>query len=171
MACELTTGYSIDCRDSIGGIKSVYISNYDNVSSYAETSGEITAITQVTGKSFYQYNLEKENGVFTETQTGSLENGTNFYEGELTFTVKKLAFAQIQELKLLALSRLWIIIEDNNGKYWSFGHDGGADMLSSTHGTGQAYGDLYGSSLTFSSKEKLPMFEIQSAVVTGLSQA
>ena len=171
MACELTQGYSIDCRDSIGGIKSVYISNYDNVSSYAETSGEITSITQVTGKNFYKYNLEKENGAFTETQTGSLENGTNFYEGELTFTVKKLAYAQIQELKLLALSRLWIIIEDNNGKYFSFGADQGADMLSSTHGTGQAFGDMNGSSLTFSSKEKLPMFEIQSGVVSGLTQA
>ena len=171
MACELTQGYSIDCRDAIGGIKSVYISNFDNVSAYTATAGEITAITQVTGKSFYKYNLEKENGAFTETQTGSLENGTNFYEGQLTFTVKKLDYTQIQELKLLALSRLWIIVEDNNGQYFSMGADFGADMLSSTNATGQAFGDLAGSSLTFSSKEKEPMFEVDSTVVAGLTQA
>ena len=171
MACELTQGYSIDCRDSIGGIKSVYISNFDNVSNFTPTAGEITAITQVTGKSFYKYNLEKENGAFTETQTGSIENGTNFYEGELTFTVKKLAFARLQELKLLALDRLFIIIEDNNGAYFSFGANFGADMLSSTHGTGQAFGDLNGSSLTFSSKEKEPMYEVDSTVVSGLTVA
>lgn len=171
MACELTAGHSIDCRDFIGGIKSVYISNFGNVSAYTSSAGEITAITQVTGKSFYKYNLEKENGAFTETQTGSIENGTNFYEGELTFTVKKLGYAIIQELLLVAKSRLFIIIEDNNSQYFSFGHDHGADMLSSTHGTGQGFGDMNGSSLVFSSREKLPMFQVQTAVVSGLTVA
>ena len=110
MACELTVGHSIDCRDFIGGIKGVYLSNFDNVSSYAETAGTMTAITQVALSSFFQYNLEKENGTFTEAQEGSIETGSNMYTGALTFTVKKLSAALVQELKLVALSRLWIIV-------------------------------------------------------------
>ena len=171
MACELTQGHSIDCTDFIGGIKSVYISNFDNVTSYTSVSGEITAIVQEAATNFYKYNLEKENGTFTETQTKSIETGSNFYEGELIFSVKKLAFAKIQQAKLLALSRLWIIIEDNNGQYYSFGADFGADMLTSTQGTGQAFGDMNGASFTFSSKEKEPMFEVDSTVVAGLTTA
>jgi len=171
MACELTAGSSIDCRNSIGGIKSVYISNFDNVTSFTPSAGEITAIVQDGATSFYKYNLEKENGAFTETQTGSLENGTTMYEGELTFTIKKLGKVLREELRLLALSRLFIIIETNNGEYFSFGANFGADNLSGTAATGQAFGDLNGYSLTFSSKDGVPMYEVESSVVSGLTVA
>ena len=171
MACELTVGHSIDCRDYIGGIQAVYLSNFDNVSSYAETAGTMTAITQVTAKSFFLYNLEKENGVFTEAQEGNLETGSNMYTGTLTFTVKKLSAALVQELKLVALSRLWIIIKDNNDNYFSFGAQFGADMLSSEAGTGTAFGDMNGFTLNFTSKEKDPMVLIPQAVIDTLTVA
>jgi len=171
MACELTASHAIDCRDSVGGIKNIYVANFDNVTSFTPVAGEITAITQEALTNFYIYNLEKENGAFTETQTGSLENGTTFYEGELTFSVKKMGKVLREELRLMALSRLFIIIETNNGEYFSLGANYGADMLSSTAATGTAFGDLNGYSLTFSSKDKVPMYEVDSTVVSGLTTA
>ena len=171
MACELTQGYSVDCADYIGGAQAVYISNFDNVASYAATGGELTALTQEAATNFYVYNLEKENCTTTETQTKSIENGTNMYEGELSFTIKKLLAAQRDEIRLLALSRLFIIVKDNNGKFFTFGADFGADLTTSTASTGQAFGDLNGYALTFSSKERLPMFEVPQAVIDTLSVA
>ena len=46
MACTLTKGHSIDCRDSIGGIESVYISEFGNISAQTVVPGpfEITDI-------------------------------------------------------------------------------------------------------------------------------
>jgi len=169
MACELTAGHSIDCRDYIGGIKGVYISNFDNVTSYAETAGTMDTITQVALSNFFLYNLEKENGEFKEAQEGNLETGSNMYSGELSFTVKKLSAALVQELKLVALSRLWIIIKDNNDNYFSFGAEFGADMLSSEAGTGKAFGDMNGFTLNFTSKEKTPMILIPQAVIDTLT--
>jgi len=169
MACELTAGHSIDCRDYVGGIKAVYLSNFDNITSYAETAGTMTAITQVALSNFFLYNLEKENGSFLEKQEGNLETGSNMYSGELSFTVKKLSAALVQELKLVALSRLWIIIKDNNDNYFSFGAEFGADMLSSEAGTGKAFGDLNGFTLNFTSKEKNPMVLIPQAVIDTLT--
>ena len=171
MACELTVGHSIDCRDFIGGIKGVYLSNFDNVSAYVATAGTMDTITQVALSSFFQYNLEKENGTFTEAQEGSIETGSNMYTGALTFTVKKLSAALVQELKLVALSRLWIIIKDNNDQYYSFGAEFGADLLSSEAGTGQSFGDMNGFTLNFSSKEKSPMVLIPQAVIDTLTVA
>ena len=169
MACELTVGHSIDCRDYIGGIKAVYLSNFDNMTSYAETAGTMTSMTQVALSSFFTYNLEKENGSFLEAQEGSIETGSNMYTGTLSFTVKKLSAALVQELKLVALSRLWIIIKDNNDNYFSFGAEFGADMLSSEAGTGVAFGDMNGATLNFSSKEKNPMILIPQAVIDTLT--
>lgn len=173
MACTLTKGFSVDCRDSIGGITSVYISEFGNVTSFTEAAGEITAIVQVTSTNFFKYNLEKENGDFVETMNGSIENGTTFYETVLNFTMKKMVAATSEELRLLALNRLFIIVEDNNGKYWELGADKGADRVGGTNtaASGKAFGDMNGYTLGFMSKSAVPAREVQSAVVAGLTTA
>lgn len=169
MACELTQGYAIDCRDNVGGIKSVYLSNFDNVTSYTSSAGVISALTQAVGKSFFKYNLEKENGQFDEKLIPSVDNGTAYYEGTLTHTVKKITAAMQQEIRLIGLSRLFIIIEDNNGTFWTFGADNGADLTEAASSTGKAFGDMNGTTLTFSSKEKFPMQEVPQAVMATLT--
>lgn len=50
MPCALTQGYSLDCRDSLGGITEVYFIEKANITITAPTSGSISAITKVAGK-------------------------------------------------------------------------------------------------------------------------
>ena len=52
MPCALTQGYSLDCRDSLGGITEVYFIEKGNVSSITVASGSVSAITKVAGKRF-----------------------------------------------------------------------------------------------------------------------
>ena len=80
MACALTQGRAIDCRNSTGGISEILIANFGDITIDTVASGVLTALTQAGATSFYRYSLEKENGSLIETQTGSLENGTNFYD-------------------------------------------------------------------------------------------
>lgn len=169
MSCELTGGYALGCADSVGGIKSTYVSRFKNVASYSETGGVITAITQEASTNFYKYELEKENGMFEENQTKDVANGTNFYEGALTFSMNTLTAETRNNISMLALSPLFIIVEDVNGKYWTMGHDNGADLASSKGTTGQAFGDKSGRELTFSSKEKYAMFEVPQSVIDNLT--
>ena len=42
MACDLTSGFSLACRDNIGGIKNVYI-----------LSGSVTTVTAASGAISY----------------------------------------------------------------------------------------------------------------------
>ena len=68
MSCALTSGYSLDCKDSSGGITEVYFIEKANVSSVATASGVVTALTKAAGKRFWKYELPKESICF---QSGS----------------------------------------------------------------------------------------------------
>ena len=171
MACALTQGRAIDCRNSTGGIEEVLIADFGNITIGTVAAGVITALTQTAATNFYRYSLEKENGSLVETQTGSLENGTNFYDSVLDFTTKNLTASENEELTLLDQARLFVIVKDMNGKYWSVGAYHAADKLSGTSVTGAAFGDMNGYSYSITSKEAKRMLEVDSTVVAGLTIA
>lgn len=153
MACELINGRVVDCRDSVGGVKEIYIANFDNVASASNTSGEISTISMVSGTKFFTFGLEKENAEYKNTSTGSLETGTNFFTSELIFTWKKMSAAQKNSLKLLSQARLMVIVKDANDVFWVMGSTRAADGLSIENGTGKAFGDMNGATITITGME------------------
>jgi len=44
MACNLTKGRNVTCRDTVGGVKAVYFAQHDELTSYVSASGEFTSI-------------------------------------------------------------------------------------------------------------------------------
>ena len=54
MACTIIQGETIDCRDSVGGIKEIYLTEFANVpqGNITATSGTITAMTCSSTKNF-----------------------------------------------------------------------------------------------------------------------
>jgi len=171
MACALTQGRAIDCRNSTGGISEVLIANFGNITIDTVAAGVITGLTQAAATSFFKYNLEKENGSLVETQTGSLENGTNFYDSVLDFNTKNLSAAENQELTLLDQAQLFVIVKDMNEKYWTVGAYYAADKLSGTAVTGAAFGDHNGYTYSITAKEKLRTLEVDATVIAGLTIA
>ena len=168
MACAITSGYTLDCKDSTGGLVEVYFINKGDVSTMTEASGVITALTKATGKQFYKYELPKQTSSLTETITGSIENGTVFYAQELVIIVNKLTVAVRNQIKLLAQATLLAVGKDQNGRYWLIGYQNGIDLTTGTSGTGTAYGDRSGYSLTFTGAEPQPMFEVEASVAAAL---
>ena len=167
MACTIINGREIDCRDSVGGIEEVYITEWSNVASITESSGVVTSISMNSGKKFFTFQLEKENATFDETENTSVENGTLFYEGVLSFTTKKMTAAARNAFNILAKNRLMIIFKDRNGLLWLVGRYGGADKVGDNKAsTGKAFGDMNGYTLTFTSKEKAPIFSFTGIVPT-----
>lgn len=168
MSCALTQGYVLDCKDSLGGLKSVLFIEAGNITALTEASGVVTAITLAVGKTFYKYDLVKETSSFTETVTASVQNGTVFYAQELTIILNKLQANTRNEILLLAQNSLVAIAEDRNGKYWMLGKDGGLDITGGTAASGVATGDRSGYELTFSGQEKQLAPEVSSAIISGL---
>lgn len=169
MACALTQGYTLDCRESLGGIKAVWLIAHANVSSVTEASGIVSAITKAAGKVFYKYELVKNTGTLTETITASVENGTVFYAQELSIVLNKLQTNTRNEILLLAKNTLMAVIQDANDTYWLLGRVAGLDVTGGTSATGTAQGDRSGYSLTFTGGEKELAPSVASGIIAGLT--
>lgn len=169
MPCALTQGYTLDCKDSLGGIKAMWVINHANVSSVTEASGIVSAITKAAGKVFYKYELVKNTGSLTETITTSVENGTVFYAQELAIVLNKIQANTRNEILLLAQSTLMVVVQDANDKYWLLGRYTGLDVTGGTSATGTAQGDRNGYTLTFTGGEKQLAPEVNSSIIAGLT--
>ena len=60
MSCALTSGFTLPCRDGVGGVKTIYITELANFASATIASGVVTALTLDTGKKFWTYELTEE---------------------------------------------------------------------------------------------------------------
>jgi len=87
MSCSLTTGYALGCRDSVGGIKTIYVQSFIPTGSCnANLSGAVTGFTGYASGGFFEYDLTKATSSLTETLNASIENGSVYYTPEVTFT-------------------------------------------------------------------------------------
>ena len=171
MSCALTSGYSLQCKDSSGGIVEVYFIEKANVTSIVDSSGTVTGLTKAAGKRFWKYELPKETGSLTETITGNTQNGTIFYASELKIVINRLQVAVRNEIRLLAQNTLIAVAKDNNGDFWLIGRLNGIDLNSGTLGSGTAFGDRSGFDLTFTGSEPDPMLAVNSTVASALQTA
>ena len=159
MSCSLTTGYALGCRDSVGGIKTIYVKPWLATGSLnTNGSGTVTGFTGYSASGWFEYDLTKATSQMTETLNASVENGTIFYTPEVTFTINKLQVAVRNELRLLARNRLLVIVKDNNLRYWILGGENGLEATAGTAATGTAFGDRSGYEMTLSGMEPDPMY-------------
>ena len=151
--CTLTTGRQLDCKDFIGGIRTVL---FQAVADYTPTyTGNV--LSNIAADTVFRYELAKGVGNFTETIQTAPEAGTIFYEGAVNMKLHKLSAADRDEIRLLVRQRLVIYILDNNNNQWVIGETNGAELSAGTASTGSALGDLNGYDLTFTSQEQQPM--------------
>ena len=168
MPCALTQGFILDCKESVGGIKSVRFVEFDNVASIAYAAG-VATLTMVASKKFWKYAQVRETSSFTETITANVQNGTIFYQQEVTVIINKLAAATRNEILLLAKNRLMAIVEDMNGSFWLLGAKNGLDITGGNSATGTASGDRNGYTLTFQAMEADPMWSVSSGAINAIT--
>ena len=169
MACALTGGYTLDCRDSMGGLKEVYLIELASVTSYAEVSGVVTGITKATGKQFYKFEQLPQTAHADEEATGSDENGSFFVAQTIEIFLNKMQASIRNQVKLLAQNRLIAVTVDRNGKAFMYGAKLGLSYNAGTGGSGTAYGDRNGYGVTLSGAEREHAFEVNAATVALLT--
>jgi len=174
MSCDITSGFTLGCRDNTGGIKNLYILSGSITSVTDASEGLISGITG--SGEFFQYELFRQTSDFSEAISATPENGTVFYEQSVNAVFFKLQSSTRNQVRVLAKNPdLKIIVETNNGsedgigKYWLLGEENGVQLLSGTGATGTAFGDLNGYSLTFTGQEPEPASEISGSLSGALS--
>jgi len=157
MACDLSLGRKVPCKDSIGGLKNVYFVNFGDATGYTYDVTDTDVITDVAGTpTAFKYELDGTANNLVQNINSSADNGTTFFEQVLTLQLKKLTPKMHKELKLMVYGRPQAIVEDNNGNLHYCGLTRGMNVTGGTVVTGGALGDLSGYTLTLTGQEPVP---------------
>lgn len=191
MSClSLTSGICRGCRDNAGGIKTVYMTNLQDVVSFSNAKlfspeedpnnpgtyiwdngspvdsfgREISSIDDITlapSANWYELQPNKYSSSFTETINSSIENGTIFYAQVLSLVFGKMQAAVRDVVEELGQSELVVVVETANGKYFVLGQDKNGMVVSGGSGaTGTAYGDLNGYTVELTCNSTRPAVEV-----------
>ena len=169
MACDITRGRLIDCKDSIGGLKAIYIakSYSNNVSAVATINAtEMTTAGFATWSccggtvEVFKYDLVQNLSSLTVTINSDNANGTTFFTQALSVTLQKIDHDMTNELRLMAYSRSQIFVQDANDNVYLLGIDGGCYVTGGTVVTGTAKGDLNGYTIEWGAEEKNALIQL-----------
>jgi hypothetical protein len=180
MACNLTAGRLVDCKDSIGGLKTIFVAKtYSSncsqkitvngtdalqidTAGFANWSGADTSVMTL-----FRYELRPNLSSMTVNVTSDPATGTTFFQQTLSITLQKIDAAMSNELKLMAYNRPQIFVMDTNDNVFLMGIDNGCDVSGGTIVTGAGKGDLNGYTIEFAAEEKLPLYSIIKTAGSG----
>ena len=169
MACDITRGRLIDCKDSIGGLKAIYIakSYSNNISAVATVNAtEMTTAGFATWSccsgtvEVFKYDLVPNLSSMTVNIQSDNANGTTFFNQTLSVTLQKIDHDMTNELRLMAYSRSQIFVQDENDNVFLLGIDGGCYVTGGTVITGAAKGDLTGYTIEWGAEERNALIQL-----------
>ena len=134
MACNISSGIAVSCRESVGGLKYAYILDASGADiTVTESNGVASAISvgatsvDALAVDMFKFDQIKNTASLVETVNASEENGTIFYTSVLSLVFNKLEATKLNSLKLLAAnSKLLVVVKDNNDTLWMVGNTNGA---------------------------------------------
>ena len=177
MACDITRGRLIDCKDTIGGLKAIYIakSYSNNVSATATINAtEMTTAGFATWSccggtvTVFKYDLVQNLSSLSVTINSDNANGTTFFTQALSVTLQKIDHDMTNELRLMAYSRSQIFVQDSNDNVFLLGVVGGCYVTGGTVITGVAKGDLNGYTIEWGAEERNAIIQVKPTL--GASQ-
>jgi hypothetical protein len=168
MACDLTAGYTKPCADNVGGIEYFQVVELSKVTTYTETSGEVTGITLENGARMWRWDLERELSTASASLTRSRENGTLHSVQNLNFVLNDNTKATRNQLQLLAQNDLFVIVKHANGDFELYGADNGLTMTTAEHTTGATKADRNGNTVTLTGMERENPYKVSSGIIAGL---
>lgn len=144
MACVLTNGLTRECQHSFGGLKKLYLLNYDDVEvvDYDETNGSITGVTLTSGATMYEIEFSKDTAqVLEELQK---DGASSFINQTVNFQVSNITQEKKEVLNALSLATMCAIVQKSDNNYWFVGepsHSRGLEAETGTNDTGTAQTD------------------------------
>lgn len=169
MSCFIDQGYTLDCRNaSIGGIKEMWILGDSGSTISGYTTSVNDSITSFSGSgTWFHFELVKQSSSFTEeilvndaAQSVTFQPSVVVSLPKLNQSLRNLFFDLVKQ------NELYVIVKDNNERYWSIAWSNGAMVTTGSMQVGQNYNDLNGITVTMTGGEPNPSREID--VVTTL---
>ena len=162
-SCYISTGYTLDCRtSSTGGLKNMWIlgASGNTITGYTLTNEQVSAIGG-TG-TWFKFQLPKQSSSLTENLGVNTTSQSVTFQPELVINLPKLD-NQLRDtfVDLVSQNEVYVLVEDNNNRYWLVFLDNGGLVSAGSLQTGMAYTDLNGvSALTISGGEPTSIREV-----------
>lgn len=173
---QILSGLAKDCTPNKGGIKAIYIANFDEVESITMgtdiisgdtiSSNIISDIAMSTSKKFKKYSFRQETGSLTSTLTTDKTTGGYTVTNDISLVFTKMETVKRIEIAALSLGELAAIVEDENGKYWYVGKDNPLTASAGSANSGTARGDSNNYSITLQSMEDEFPYEVSADAVS-----
>lgn len=151
MACNISAGRALNCRDISAGISKVYFADFGTLGALTISSEEVTALAGT--PTFFQYDVKGAGNSLDQVINSSVDNGTTFTEQTVNLVLPKQSKEDLVQLKLLSVSRPHIVVSTYAGEAFLVGMEHGCSLVTGNISTGVAMGDLSGYTLQFQSME------------------
>lgn len=162
-SCEIDGGRTVGCKESLGGVKAVYISkSYTDMPAdvdWTATSDLVTKATDAaTPLTFYKFELRPELSSLVVNYMADAASGTTFFEQVLSCTFQLLASTDVVDIRHLCQGRPNIWVEDNNLNVFLIGAEYGCNVTGGNIQTGVAFSDMSGYTIDFTAREENPIY-------------
>ena len=167
MSCTSYTlkGITNDCSTSKGGIREVYIADWQkDLFVLGETSDTVASLKP--DAKFYKFFVKKNTSSFTSTATIDLANGVNYVSTELSLVFTKMETSKRLEMSALLLNDVAVLVVDANNKVWCLGKDNPVNATAGTGETGTAATDGNKYSITLTDESDTFPFEFSGELPT-----
>lgn len=155
---QTLAGITLDCTTSQGGIKKVWIADYNDVEPTLSEQGDTIDMIDKS-ESFKGFEFRRGTASMTHTLTADETTGVNYVTTELSLVFTKMDTKKRIEMAALSIGQLAVIVLDSNGVYWYLGYD---DYVSASAGggeTGTAKGDRNAYTLTLKTESATYPYE------------
>lgn len=172
MACSNYTlkGIAAACKNSIGGVKAVYVAMREDAS--AVLSGTVSEGILTPGSdfatAFKKFSVRKASSSATSTLQTS-DTAGNSWKTELSLQFMKQDAAKRNEVMALCSEETVVIFVDGNGNGWVLGLDYPVEASAATAETGTAMTDLNGYNLTLLDNSVELPYQLDAASVAKLA--
>jgi len=166
MSCEALISIEKPCDNNIGGIKTVWICQQENVTAATVSANEWTVSTLTLTANANVYAINRNTGNYTEETAQDLLNGSTLVTQTITLMFNRRDKDKSEAIHVLGSGQqyLAVFVLDANGKYWYFENV----QLTATgegSGTNRAEGSKY--SITLLSESDHLAYEVDSDQIVG----
>lgn len=170
-ACSITLGgLDFSCRDSIGGIKRIWLAGWDAAAPELTADSDDEPRYTATASAFKLYRIRTGNGSMTSTLNADEANGTAYVTTELNVKFTKLTEDGRKEMSEILRGYVAAIVEDNQGSYWGLGLEHPVTVSAGTASTGAAMSDFAGYDLTLQDYASTLPYLVDETILASLPQ-
>ena len=155
MACNISAGRLVECKDAIGGLKRIYLANFieDYAFTLSVTAGTLFQVDDLPLTTVFEYDLRPDLSGLTVNIGADSATGTTSFEQVLAFTLQQVKIKDAEQIQAMAQGQLMAFCLDNNDNVWACGLRHGMDVTAGVVQTGATRTELTGINLTLTGIE------------------